>query len=443
MSGSPGNESSALESMPLSEQTFAEVADGLSCSAADLEGAERLSAEASASVRPESALANQSEERYEEFLKGVAEDLASQSISDMQWEMIQDMLQRKKGNKVSAIAWLFTFFTRGQAYFWLEFLEEHLLPELTQCSWPDRYGGGFVFSSAGWTNAAPLQAAKRPAKPKAKRDRNKAGQQAQSIEPGTMENGLGMNIRSYRRKEDTSVSEANGVVSGHGGNSKMVGGESRDAFLLSAFGTPNHISSQSPSRTGGFNTNATRPSSVPMPLSAAKATNTNEATCKARTSRSSSRASGRSTSYSGHSQQQESRGGAYPNRTDNGDDLYLATARRAYDEERLSLRSAPCLPRSLERRMSPNHPFRPKGKAGQGDWNPRRLNFTDSLDGRTTFSRSLSSLEFLQSQYRSSEGKGKKGEREKLYKTVNSLSELQLNFTRDLIKGCLRDEEYL
>ena len=93
--------------------------------------------------------------------------------------------------------------------------------------------------------------------------------------------------------------------------------------------------------------------------------------------------------------------------------------------------------------MSPNHAFRPKGKAGQGDWNPRRLNFTDSLDGRTTFSRSLSSLEFLQSQYRSSEGKGKKGEREKLYKTVNSLSELQLNFTRDLIKGCLRDEEYL
>ena len=76
MSGSPGNESSALESMPLSEQTFAEVADGLSCSAADLEGAERLSAEASASVRPESALATQSEERYEEFLKGVAEDLA-------------------------------------------------------------------------------------------------------------------------------------------------------------------------------------------------------------------------------------------------------------------------------------------------------------------------------------------------------------------------------
>ena len=116
--------------------------------------------------------------------------------------MIQNMF-RKKG-LVPAIDWLFTFFNRGEAYFWLEFLEQHLFPELkVSFKWPDRYGGGFVFSSAGWINAAPLQAAKKPEKPKAKRDRNKAAAAAASKTSGK-DKGLGMSIKSYGRVKDDS-----------------------------------------------------------------------------------------------------------------------------------------------------------------------------------------------------------------------------------------------
>ena len=51
-------------------------------------------------------------------------DLASHTFEDMlyQWVMIQNMF-RKKG-LVPAIDWLFTYFNRGEAYFWLDFLQE-------------------------------------------------------------------------------------------------------------------------------------------------------------------------------------------------------------------------------------------------------------------------------------------------------------------------------
>merc|ERR1739848_732730 len=108
---------------------------------------------------------------FKDVLEGALEELAKDmNVEDMfhqwnaQWNMIQRMF-RKKG-LVPAIDWLFTYFTRGEAYFWLDILQEHLFPELKMSfKWPDTYGGGFVFSSAGWINAAPLQTARRPERP--------------------------------------------------------------------------------------------------------------------------------------------------------------------------------------------------------------------------------------------------------------------------------------
>ncbi|QDZ18401.1 hypothetical protein HOP50_01g09070 [Chloropicon primus] len=423
--------------------------------------AARVSAEASSSI-PKSPLDIESAELvYEDFLKDVVEDLASQTFSGMlmQWEMIQSMF-RKKG-LVSAMDWLFTFFTRGEAYFWLDFLETHLFPELkVSFKWPDRYGGGFVFSSAGWINAAPLQVGGRPSKPKAKRDRNKGDPEAKAEEEGGKD--LGMKILSYGKRdeggrscvhEEVSTSEASGVGGkGTGEDAFMAGEDSQIAHLVSPFGMPNHISSESPSRTGGFNTNAIRPSTVPRPPpSRTPSVRTRPATrgspsakncggdrmhLEGRTTRSSSRATVRSASPG-----LRTPAGKHEQSEDLSFDL--ASARKDYERDRLNLHSAPSLPRSLERRMSPNHPFRPKWKTMQGDLQPLQMTFHE-VPGGNHASRSRSSLDFVRSQISLRERKStfleEKEKRERVYKTVNSLNELQLNCTNELIEGCLKDE---
>ena len=99
----------------------------------------------------------------DEAIMGIAAPMLEHMIT--QWEALMRLFLR--GGFVAAIDWLFTYFERGETYFWLECLYNYHLEtgqgKWGDVRWPDTYGGGFVFSSAGWLNAAPLQTLEMPA----------------------------------------------------------------------------------------------------------------------------------------------------------------------------------------------------------------------------------------------------------------------------------------
>lgn len=342
-----------------------------------------------------------------------------------------------------------------------------------------------MFSSAGWVNAAPLQAGKRPErKPKAKRDRIKESQGA------TTTNGkatFGMNISSYTQNGDHRHSnlDAAGRGPGYEGTSGMGGTieaeDSEIAPLVSPFGTPSFISSQSPSRTGGFNTNATRPSTTPPRGPSANHSGPRRPRgggrihCDGRTTRPSSRAtSSRGVSPRGSGRRRQGgeqvadRGSVSTTPSEVGDAMAmqaeaedaiappgtpdgglsasmgkLATMRTKYDQDRLSIHSAPSLPRSLERKLSPK--LRPKWKNDSSSMSQKFVPLPDSL-GAGSFlypsqSRPVSQMDLsrLQAQQRNRiMVLEERGRRERLFNTVNSLNELQLNFTNELIDSVIK-----
>ena len=384
----------------------------------------------------------ESEIVYKDVLENAIEHLASQTFEDMlsQWMMIQNMF-RKKG-LVPAIEWLFTFFNRGEAYFWLDFLQEHLFPELKiQFKWPDCYGGGFVFSSAGWINQAPLQVARKPERPKIKRGKSDITKHT------SINKGFDLNITSFakgargapgshQKKWNQGSSSSNGFGGRDGldsspSTSELASEDSEIAPLVSPFGTPSFISSESPSRTGGFNTNATRPMTVPKPSSSKTKLH-----IEGRTTRPSSRAStsaSRMRTPQHHSQyhlhQQQS---IRDLRSSHSLRKSLMSAQASgslsdMDYDRLSLHSAPSLPRSLERRASPRLRMIPK-------W---RGHFDMQMQMQPT------PMKYLLDDYGSAESRrsllmAEKRKREKLFNKVNSLNELQLNITNELIDSVIK-----
>lgn len=97
------------------------------------------------------------------------------------------------------------------------------------------------------------------------------------------------------------------------------------------------------------------------------------------------------------------------------------------DYDRLSLHSAPSLPRSLERRASPRLRMIPK-------W---RGHFDMQMQMQPT------PMKYLLDDYGSAESRrsllmAEKRKREKLFNKVNSLNELQLNITNELIDSVIK-----
>ena len=228
--------------------------------------------------------------------------------------------------------------------------------------------------------------------------------------------------------------------------------------LVSPFGTPSFISSESPSRTGGFNTNATRPSSVPKSVSSRRT----PLHIEGRTTRPSSRMA---TPVASHSRSSNGGGSRLHSNYENDDsipnqerlgggggrDIRTSHTSRKHlmsgtgtgggangspsphyhhsmvmrddrlDHERLQLHSAPSLPRSLERRPSPK--LRPKWVKGGHFMEPSPFSLGDYRNQR---------LLMLEED---------KNNREKLYNaTVNSLNKLQLNITNELIDSVIKPE---